>query len=88
VSEALNSPVLVSLVSGFFMVVGGLVTAAFARGAQKDTDMRARVAQLEKKVVDLENRVRKHEDYSHELRDHIVDEKGPPPPPWPEGLTR
>lgn len=27
-------------------------------------------------------------DYVHNLRDHIADEKGPPPPAWPEGLNK
>lgn len=27
-------------------------------------------------------------DYVHQLRTHIAEEKGPPPPPWPEGTLQ
>ena len=34
----------------------------------------------------LSRRIRAQEDYIGALRQHIHDEVGPPPPPWPEGL--
>jgi hypothetical protein len=77
----LDSPVLVALVTGLLAIAGTVGTARLARGAQKDADTRARVARLEKEGRLLI-------DYVHQLRTHIADGKGAPPPEWPEGLTR
>jgi hypothetical protein len=77
----LASPVLVALVTVGIGGGLGIVTQRLARTAQRETDTRTRVTQLEQ-------RERLRDDYIHELRTHIAEEKGPPPPPWPEGLTR
>lgn len=84
----LGSPVLVALVTGVLGLLGVVVTRRFARTAQKETDTRARVDKLEAQAQDFGKRERLRDDYIHELRNHIAEEKGPPPPPWPDGLTR
>lgn len=80
-STLLNSPVLVALATSVLGLLGVYITHRFARGAQRETDMQAR-------VKNLEDDGRMLIDYVHKLRTHIAEEKGPPPPPWPEGLTR
>ena len=53
------------------------VTAQAAR--QEASDLKLDAALRRERIRD---------NYIHELRDHIEQRKNPPPPPWPEGLTR
>ncbi len=52
---------------------------------ERDRD-RERINSLEEGQRTLTVDVRNLADYTHVLRQHIADGKGPPPPVWPEGL--
>lgn len=39
-------------------------------------------------LAEIKGELRLLTDYVHVLREHIADEKGPPPPPFPEGLSQ
>lgn len=68
------------------------VTVAFlarsqAREARVIADLRADVVVLKTERDESLVRERLLSDYVHKLRDHIANDKGAPPPPWPDGLT-
>ena len=87
-------------VIGAILLLAGTVIAAVLTGRQQGT--RDLINGLNKKVEDqaddianqghriavLEHRDRLLVDYAWQLRQHILDEKDPPPPAWPEGLDR
>lgn len=45
-------------------------------------------ADFEELIATGRHRERILEDHVYALRQHIVDQKGPPPPAWPQGLYR
>jgi hypothetical protein len=70
-------PLLITVVGGLLSIIGVLLGYSRARSAQKEAQILSRLDQLER-----EHRLAI--DYIHILRQHV----DPPPPPWPDGLTR
>lgn len=68
---------LITVVGGLLSIIGLLLGYSRARSAQKEAQIITRLDQLER-----EHRLAI--DYIHILRQHVT----PPPPPWPEGLTK
>lgn len=46
-----------------------------------------RMERIEKENAQLRSERERYREYAHQLRGHIYDELGPPPPSWPDGLT-
>ncbi len=74
----IGTAILATRQKGLTDLVGALQAEVKAL-RDKATDNEARIARLER-------RDRAWADYVHELRRHINDRKGPPPPEWPAGL--
>jgi hypothetical protein len=72
---------LTALVGGFLLLCGTILTivANYLLAQQKESRER---------IECLERNERIRDDYILSLRQHIVDGKPPPPPEWPEELTR
>lgn len=77
------------------IVIGGgvsILVAVLNRGGARENalidQLQEQVSSLDTKLDGALRRERIRDDYIHELRDHIEQRKNPPPPPWPEGLTR
>lgn len=88
-----------STLAALFLLVGTVIAAVLTSRQQGTRDL---VTGLNERVEDqadqlenqghriaiLEHRDRLLVDYAWQLRQHILDEKDPPPPAWPEGLDR
>lgn len=88
------SPGLATFLGILTPVLGLAVTAWVAllsRAQQRESrtiaDLRADIVVLKAERDEAETRERLLSDYVHKLRDHIANDKGAPPPPWPEGLV-
>lgn len=75
--------------------IGGLVALLVAKTNKRGTNENALIDQLQEEIARVDGKLdeslkreRIRDNYIHQLRDHIVQEKPPPPPEWPEGLTR
>ena len=60
----------------------------FARICDHARELAAVKADFEELIATGRHRERILEDHVYALRQHIVDQKGPPPPEWPAGLYR
>jgi hypothetical protein len=83
-------------------LIGGGAAYLVARLNKRGTAENALIDQLQEERVNDAKRIdvvetrlnaslqreRIRDNYIHQLRDHIVQEKPPPPPDWPDGLTR
>lgn len=65
-----------------------LVKSILGRSRQPNMEaMATRVVALETRLDLVEARGRHQDDYIEDLRRHISEELGPPPPAWPAALT-
>lgn len=55
---------------------------------QNETALRSDITQLRSELAALGVAVRVRDDYIGSLRRYIFDQKEPPPPAWPEALTK
>lgn len=76
-------------------LIAGTVAILVAFKNRSGMRENALIDQLQEQLDRLEEslsasfkRERIRDDYIHELRDHIDQRKSPPPPSWPDGLTR
>lgn len=75
-----------SIISGTLILIGTVITVAIGRITARDQVLLEMYKETRGRVDRLEARERVRDDYIIELRQHIEEDKGPPPPPYPEGL--
>lgn len=83
-------------VLGFIAVIGAAILTTRQQGTRdlitglntKVEDQAEEITSQGHRIGVLEHRDRLLVDYAWQLRQHILDEKDPPPPAWPEGLDR
>jgi len=75
---------LIALVS----VAGTLSLGFLTFTATRKTGDRDRIVKLEQRVDRLDGLLLRWQNYAVELREHIFAGKGPPPPPFPDDLTK
>lgn len=73
-------------------VIGALIGAAFTLWAavltSKQKTQESLIDDLGARVERLERQNAVQANYIADLRGHIYEQKGPPPPPFPEGMIR
>lgn len=68
---------------GAFGTAGTILLGFLTWAATRKTNLQSRVERLEKRVFDFEKRYGRASDYVEDLREHIILQKQPPPPPYP-----
>lgn len=79
---------------GFIAVIAAAILTSRQQGTRdlisgltdKVEDQADEITNQGHRIAVLEHRDRLLVDYAWQLRQHILDEKDPPPPAWPEGL--
>lgn len=79
------SEIIWGIVAALVTIVAGALTNKFFR---PNLTPREELQEVRDDREEDRKQLRLLSDYTHNLRDHIADEKGPPPPPWPEGLNK
>jgi hypothetical protein len=70
----------------FIAAVGTIALGVLTWASTRTGTMGRRLAALEKRVGALERVAAVRMDYIEQLRQHIDEGKGPPPPPYPRGV--
>ena len=82
------SPTTIQLAVGILIAIigSGALSAVIVKRVPEVVTDAQRLEKVERRLEGLEDQFRMQSDYIAALRMHILEDKGPPPPPWPEGL--